>query len=314
MLRRHLLTLSASAAFHLTAVGVALVVAGAGAGPVILMDLVEGFEDHTGHVARPSTATGPGGSGIVRAQPAPARGVTGAPARRVHLRAHAESVPTRGDPVVVEAAPGPPARATAEIRLRDEPRPEPGAGEAPGARLTAPSEPTVPGVAPFPGSSASGGNGPVSDGNEVRQEGVPGTAAGAMTGAGAVSIKGRGVQTGPAGGGAGPAVALGTPGPVTAGIPPEYAPYLQRFRRRVQESLDYPLAARRQGLTGMVELEVVLDPSGRIGAVRVISSSSHGVLDDAALEAVRRLAPEPIPEHLPRRTLRLRLPLGFELR
>jgi len=107
---------------------------------------------------------------------------------------------------------------------------------------------------------------------------------------------------------------MGTGGPAAGGIPPEYGPYLQRFRRRVQESLNYPLAARRQGLAGNVELEVLLEPSGRVGAVRVIRSSSYDVLDDAALDAVKRLAPEPIPENLPRRPLRIRLPLGFQLR
>ena len=117
-----------------------------------------------------------------------------------------------------------------------------------------------------------------------------------------------------AGGNEGPAVAMGTGGAAAGGIPPEYGPYLQRFRRRVQESLNYPLAARRQGLAGNVELEVLLEPSGRVGAVRVIRSSSYDVLDDAALDAVKRLAPEPIPENLPHRPLRIRLPLGFQLR
>jgi len=45
----------------------------------------------------------------------------------------------------------------------------------------------------------------------------------------------------------------------------------------------------------------------------VISSSSHAVLDDAALQAVRRLPPQPLPDHLPRQPLRIRLPLDFEL-
>jgi protein TonB len=98
------------------------------------------------------------------------------------------------------------------------------------------------------------------------------------------------------------------------GIPPEYDPYLQRFRHRVEESAGYPLAARREGLFGRVELEVLLDPSGRVSAVRVVRSSSHAVLDDAALDAVRSAEPEPFPAHLPRRPLRVRLPLAFELR
>lgn len=306
MRRRHLLTLSASAMFHLTVVGVALVAVGAGAGSAILMDLVADVEDHTGGVMRPASTASPAPTGMARGQAARARGVTGPPARSVPV----VPGPAQGGPVVVAPVAAPPEGPTAEIRPTDEPRPEPGAREASSAHLPVPAGPTVPAAAPVPGSSPSGADGRGSDDAEIRPEGVPGTAA---TATGAGPTRGRGVLTGTAGGGTGPSVALGTLGPASGGIPPEYAPYLQRFRQRVQESLDYPLAARRQGLTGRVELEVLLEPSGRIGSVRVVSSSSHGVLDDAALEAVRRLTPEPIPEHLPRRALRIRLPLGFEL-
>jgi protein TonB len=126
--------------------------------------------------------------------------------------------------------------------------------------------------------------------------------------------RGRGDARGDAGssiGGAAGPLALGTGG---GAIPPEYGPYLQRFRRHVQESLVYPLAARRQSLRGTVELDVSLDPSGRVRDVRVARSSSHGILDDAAVDTLRRLDPLPLPESLPRRPLLIRLPLVFDLR
>jgi protein TonB len=108
-------------------------------------------------------------------------------------------------------------------------------------------------------------------------------------------------------------LALALPGGGGA-APVEYGPYLQRFRRRVQEMLVYPLAARRQGLGGTVELEVWLEATGRVRDVRVVRSSSHALLDEAAVEAIRALGPMPFPESLPRRPLRIRLPLVFELR
>ena len=114
---------------------------------------------------------------------------------------------------------------------------------------------------------------------------------------------------GPAGGGP---VASALPGE-GGSVPPEYGPYLTRFRRRVQESLLYPLVARRRGLTGSVEVEVLIEPSGAVKTARVVTSSSHAVLDTAALDAIRSLAPLPLPEHLPRRALRIRLPLSFML-
>ena len=57
MIRRRLLTLSASTAFHVAALGLALAAAGAGAGPAILMDLVTDRQDDLAHEAsaRPSS-------------------------------------------------------------------------------------------------------------------------------------------------------------------------------------------------------------------------------------------------------------------
>jgi protein TonB len=134
---------------------------------------------------------------------------------------------------------------------------------------------------------------------------------------GAARARGGGETRGDAssslGGAPGSALALGSSGG-TGAIPAEYGPYLQRFRQQVQESLVYPLAARRQGLRGTVELDVWLDPAGRVRDVQVARSSSHELLDDAAVETIRRLGPLPFPESLPRRPLRIRLPLVFDLR
>lgn len=109
-------------------------------------------------------------------------------------------------------------------------------------------------------------------------------------------------------------LALMLPGDGRGGVPPEYGPYLARFRRSVEDALIYPLAARRNGLAGRVELDVLLEPGGRVTAVEVHTSSSHGVLDDAGIAAVRSLPPMPFPDGLPRRPLRIRLPLDFQLR
>jgi protein TonB len=151
----------------------------------------------------------------------------------------------------------------------------------------------------------------------VDSPGPPASPAAASPAAPDASARGGGETRGDApsslGGARGSALALGSPGGAGA-IPAEYGPYLQRFRQRVQESLVYPLAARRQGLRGTVELDVWLDPAGRVRDVRVTRSSSHEVLDDAAVETIRRLGPLPFPESLPRRALRIRLPLVFELR
>jgi protein TonB len=50
----------------------------------------------------------------------------------------------------------------------------------------------------------------------------------------------------------------------------------------------YPAAAREQRLEGTVLLEVLVRADGRVGEARVKQSSGAPVLDEAALEAVRR--------------------------
>ncbi len=108
-------------------------------------------------------------------------------------------------------------------------------------------------------------------------------------------------------------VALAPTGPLGGEPGSEYGGYLAHVRRRIQESLQYPLAARRRGLKGTVHLEILIKPNGAISAVSVTSSSSHWLLDEAALEAVRSLAPQPFPSGLMPRPLRVRLPVVFDL-
>jgi len=140
---------------------------------------------------------------------------------------------------------------------------------------------------------------------------VEAAAADSHGGASRAAAEGGGVA---GAGGAGALLARAGPGDGRGGVPAEYGPYLARFREHIQEALVYPLAARRQGLSGTVELEVLMDPTGRIRGVQLVSSSSHGMLDEAALETIRGLAPLPLPEHLPRRPLKIRLPVVFRLR
>ncbi len=150
---------------------------------------------------------------------------------------------------------------------------------------------------------------------------MPAIGASVSSGGDARADAGAGVLPAPGGrgGGAGgaPAVsqgfALAAPGSGAGGPAAEYGPYLGRLRQRIQGSLKYPFAARRRGLAGTVNLEILITPDGIIGSVTVADSSSHAILDDAALETVRSLAPEPFPSHVPPRILRVRLPVVFAL-
>lgn len=111
----------------------------------------------------------------------------------------------------------------------------------------------------------------------------------------------------------GTAVARAVPGS-GGGHGAEYSQYLASLRQRIFDGLRYPAAARRRSMTGTVHLEIVIEPSGAVGSVIVVESSSHSLLDEAAVDAVRRLSPLPFPRGLAPRTIRARLPIVFDLR
>jgi TonB family protein len=127
----------------------------------------------------------------------------------------------------------------------------------------------------------------------------------------------RGATPGPpamAGGSpAGAGVALAPVGPPGGGPGSEYGAYYSQIRQRIQETLEYPPAARRQGIKGTVLLELLIKPDGAISAV-VKVSSSHRLLDDAALETVRNLPRQPFPAGLVPRQLKVPLPVVFDLK
>lgn len=105
--------------------------------------------------------------------------------------------------------------------------------------------------------------------------------------------------------------ALGIPGGGDAGS--DYAAYFARLRQRIQEVLRYPTVARRRGVTGTVHLEIAVEPDGAIATVSVIASSSHEILDRAAVDAARSVPRLPFPSDVRPRALKVRLPVVFEL-
>jgi periplasmic protein TonB len=134
---------------------------------------------------------------------------------------------------------------------------------------------------------------------------------GVEQGGGGRATPGTGTTVQGPGGAGGAGVAPSGPGGGAPGA--EYGGYLATVRRRFLEALRYPPPARSRGLTGTVLLEVFIKPDGAIGSVSVASSSSHPLLDEAALEAMRSLAPQPFPKGLAPRPLRVRLPVVFDL-
>lgn len=73
----------------------------------------------------------------------------------------------------------------------------------------------------------------------------------------------------------------------------EDAAYLNAWIRKVEQigSLNYPDEARRQNLSGELEMEVTLNADGSLVNIEMLRSSGHEVLDEAARRIVRLAAP-----------------------
>ena len=72
-----------------------------------------------------------------------------------------------------------------------------------------------------------------------------------------------------------------------------YAAYLEAWRKKVERvgNLNYPDEAKRKKLYGDLLLHVSLRADGSVQQIRVVRSSGHKILDDAAVRIVRLAAP-----------------------
>jgi protein TonB len=68
---------------------------------------------------------------------------------------------------------------------------------------------------------------------------------------------------------------------------------MEAWRRKVEAigNLNYPQAAKEQGLFGSLILHVAIKADGELEGVRVVRSSGHEVLDAAAIRIVELAAP-----------------------
>jgi len=81
----------------------------------------------------------------------------------------------------------------------------------------------------------------------------------------------------------------------------KYAAYMEAWRAKVERigNLNYPDAARQQGLSGSLILDVGLSPDGSIKEIIIRRSSGNKILDDAAIRIVNLAAPySPFPEDI----------------
>lgn len=91
--------------------------------------------------------------------------------------------------------------------------------------------------------------------------------------------------------------------------------YLRGLQRAIARNRFYPPGARRQDVTGVATVAFTIHGDGRLGDIRVAKSSGSEVLDQAALETLRRLGSyRPIPAGTGRARWPVRVPIVFDLR
>jgi protein TonB len=81
----------------------------------------------------------------------------------------------------------------------------------------------------------------------------------------------------------------------------DVAVYLDGWRRKVEHvgTLNFPNAARRQGLSGTPIVEVAIAASGKLISASIRRTSGHSELDQAALDILRLASPfDPFPKAL----------------
>lgn len=75
----------------------------------------------------------------------------------------------------------------------------------------------------------------------------------------------------------------------------KYANYMSEWVKKVERvgNLNYPDAARREGISGKLMMDVTLNADGTVRNISVLRTSGHRVIDEAAVRIVNLAAPFP---------------------
>ncbi|GGY60116.1 hypothetical protein GCM10007071_03210 [Marinobacter zhanjiangensis] len=91
--------------------------------------------------------------------------------------------------------------------------------------------------------------------------------------------------------------------------------YLGKLASHLARYRDYPRRARRLGQEGTPVVIFEFDRNGKLLEARLRDSSSHRLLDEAALELLRDASPLPeVPESMTGQSFTYTLPVGYKLR
>jgi len=90
--------------------------------------------------------------------------------------------------------------------------------------------------------------------------------------------------------------------------------YKEQIVRRIMETKKYPPLARKKRIEGRVSLDFTIGAEGDVDRIKIFQSSHQKILDEEAIDTIRRSSPlPPIPEVLGLTTVKVRIPLSFNL-
>lgn len=81
------------------------------------------------------------------------------------------------------------------------------------------------------------------------------------------------------------------------------------IRDKIASHVRYPRQAQRMGWSGAVQVSFIIEENGNVSDIRIVRNSKHNILDEEAVDSVKRSAPFPRP---PVRA-RIIIPVEFEL-
>jgi len=91
--------------------------------------------------------------------------------------------------------------------------------------------------------------------------------------------------------------------------------YTGSILQKIQEYKYYPISAKKNKLTGSVKLNFTVSNNGKIsGEPKLLNSSGHQILDEAAIKIIKNSAPFPaFPQSIKEKELSLNVSIDFTL-
>lgn len=94
---------------------------------------------------------------------------------------------------------------------------------------------------------------------------------------------------------------------------PDYGWLADSLLHRIETLKQYPASARLNHLEGRVIVRIVIEEDGRIASIAIEKSSGHEVLDQAALDTLRRASPIAMSRPLEKSPVTMQIPLSYRL-